>query len=751
MSTKRRRGALRKVAAALAVLAVALVAGFGVAPRVARAEEAIEPAHTKTLTPNEDGTYTVSLDVTGSVSTTSEDRSPIDVVLVLDTSGSMGNGKDSLMASAKSAINTLASTLLANNDDGAIQMSIVTFANTAEQRNLAGRREEARYWTTTASDISNELDEIGSNGGTNWEAGLAEANSASSGRQGAEKYIIFLSDGDPTFRNSSVITTPGHEEQREIYDRQWVEGKWYGPIYIPGHYENVPTGEYETVWVDEELDEDDGRNTPSGIHGSGNGDEYGANYNCAVAEANNRGSATLYTVELTETSKMQQFATDTNSTYLNGRSPSELKSAFEKIAQEIKRTYSFGNVKINDALSQWAEFAVAGGDSASTPTFTYEKGKDGQLSEWSDAPEAVFDSDSGLITWDLSSIGELEADTTYRVSFVIRPNQLAFDTMASSGVPEGETDSDTGATGFFSNDNDRATLTYSRVTQENEGAPEYGKPETAYYEHRVMSVPTSTLTISKQWKGDGDKPGSIQVAVKQDNKDFTTVTLNEENGWTATVPVAAGPTGHTYEISEQGTIDGWTLDGITLGSGEETDEVKLTGLTAQSATFTVTNVPETYALWVYKTDTDSTVLHNAKFDLYKAADDGSFDRDDDLIIKSDAIGTEDTDDHAVFEDLQPGTYYLVETYVPAGYQLREDPYKIVVTPEGIQFASSVDGETSPATEVDGKDRTYKVSFVNEKAVTEIPSTGGIGDVPLYAAGVVAVAGSVMAARKIKSN
>lgn len=135
MSSKRGRRTLGKVLAVFAVLATALVVGLSALPGTARAEETpATPGYMKTLTPNDDGTYTVSLDVTGSVSKTTEDRTPIDVVVVLDTSGSMDKGKGtSTMDRAKKAIRTLADTLLANNKDGAIQMSLVTFSNNAQQ------------------------------------------------------------------------------------------------------------------------------------------------------------------------------------------------------------------------------------------------------------------------------------------------------------------------------------------------------------------------------------------------------------------------------------------------------------------------------------------------------------------------------------------------------------------------------------------------------------------------------------------
>lgn len=751
MVITRRRGTLRRLAAALAVLVTALVVGLTTVPGIARAEGAIVPGYTKTLTPNSDGTYTVSLDVTGSVVTSEEDANPIDVVIVFDTSGSMGKGPGSLMQTSKDAADTLAQQLLSNNEQGSdrIQIALVDFNTHASVHNFA--RWGQQYWTSDYRTISGAIDDLSSGGGTNWEAGLAEANGLSTGRANAEKYIIFLSDGNPTFRDSSMVTTPGHYETQEITEQQWVEGHWWGPIWIPGHFEDVVVGT-EEVWVDDRYDED-GYSNYYGAYGTGDADEYGANYQAAVNEANARGDAKLYVVELAdEATKMETFANDTGGEYLDGSSTDGLRDAFDQIAQDITRSYSFGQVKITDALSQWAEFAVPGGDAAETPTFTYQKGVDGNLSEWAEAPAATVGSD-GLITWDLSSVGTLEANTTYRLSFVIRPNQLAYD-QAVTGMPEGEVDSETGEGGFFSNDNEKANLTYSVVTRVNDGAPEYGQPQTVPYQKPVMNVPISTVTIQKSWpSGATGLPQSVEVALYRDDDQeaFATVELTADNNWTAEVTVSAGPTGHTYTISEVNPGEGWVNDGYQV-NGKDGREVKLTGLTAQSAAFTVTNVPESFSLWVTKTDSadPSMVLNGATFDLYKADDNGAFVQDDDHKVSEGTVGGEGK--RAQFDGLTLGTYYLLETSVPAGYQLRTEPYKIVVSTDGIQFAKTADGVLSDASAVDGQDRTYQVSFENTKvAGGEIPDTGGIGDVPLYAAGVMAVAGSVLAARRVRSH
>lgn len=162
------------------------------------ADTQMEPAHSKTLKDNGDGTSTLSLSVTGD-STLSTTSSKADVIVVLDRSGSMswgtGSGYRSRLQVAKSAINSLADTLLANNtasDPDKIRLSLVTFANyaTTDITN-----------TASLSSFQNTVRSIRADGGTNWEDALAAANSIQT-RDGAKKYVIFVSDGDPTFRNT---------------------------------------------------------------------------------------------------------------------------------------------------------------------------------------------------------------------------------------------------------------------------------------------------------------------------------------------------------------------------------------------------------------------------------------------------------------------------------------------------------------------------------------------------------------------
>ena len=71
-------------------------------------------------------------------------------------------------------------------------MAVVTFSTNAFLK---------QTFTTNASEINNAV-KGNPDGGTNWEAALQQANDLK-GRSGVKKHIIFLSDGNPTYRTTS--------------------------------------------------------------------------------------------------------------------------------------------------------------------------------------------------------------------------------------------------------------------------------------------------------------------------------------------------------------------------------------------------------------------------------------------------------------------------------------------------------------------------------------------------------------------
>ena len=349
------------------------------------------PEHHKTIQANGDGTYDLTLSVTGDVEE-SQTSTPVDVVVVVDCSTSMNEGiggRDgrSRMQAAHDAVSSLANKLLTEQNaalpaEQQVQMSVVTFGTHADV---------AQGFTADASAASSAVPTQADEGnGTNWEAGLKKANGQASGRANAEKYVVFLSDGNPTF-----------------HDTQYTEEHqgWFGSHWTEREHEN----QY-------------------GCYGNGTSDD-GHCYDFAKAEANRRDpSVNFYAVSAArDASNMSKLASETNGTYLDGTTASNLANAFDQIAQTIKKSARYKDVKIADKLSQWVTGTAADG---SIENVRYAKGG----STWDDAPTASIN--GGSLTWDLSSVGELEDDVTYSVTFTIRPSEAAYSDVADKGAAQ---------------------------------------------------------------------------------------------------------------------------------------------------------------------------------------------------------------------------------------------------------------------------------------------------------------------------
>ncbi|WP_342995367.1 Spy0128 family protein [Parolsenella catena] len=386
---KKKRAASAWSRRLLGVAAAALLA-LGVAvPSVALADSGSgivdrAPEHHKTIKDNGDGTYDLTLSVTGDTEQSSSAK-PVDVVFVVDVSSSMNDkavsgwrGK-SRMKAAHDAVEALANELLTGeNANKQIQVSVVTFGTNAQV---------ATGFTSDPSAVANAVPERAKeNQGTNWEDGLKLANAQTSGREGAEKHIVFLSDGNPTYRVSPMGYT------------------WWDEINLlsPDHKVN------DNLYGLGSSDTDDGRC-----------------YAAAKAEANRRSGANLFVVSVAkDADRMTSFATDTNGTFLDGTTADNLASAFSQIGQVITKSVAYKDVKLVDALSQWVEGTAADG---TVENVRYAK--DGQA--WATAPQATIT--GGAVAWDLSSAGELEKGVTYSMTFTVRPNAAARADVAAKG------------------------------------------------------------------------------------------------------------------------------------------------------------------------------------------------------------------------------------------------------------------------------------------------------------------------------
>ncbi|WP_034602550.1 vWA domain-containing protein [Clostridiisalibacter paucivorans] len=148
--------------------------------------------------------YEVKLDITGTPPET-----PLDVVLVIDRSGSMKSGSPSSMDYAKDAAKEFTEKVLNNNPNN--RVAVVSFEYVGEYHDFLfwGWWDDGNLYDDTSinSNFSNNLsslkgaiNSIVANGGTNTEAGFIRASNlmSSYGRPEANKAIVLLTDGVPT-------------------------------------------------------------------------------------------------------------------------------------------------------------------------------------------------------------------------------------------------------------------------------------------------------------------------------------------------------------------------------------------------------------------------------------------------------------------------------------------------------------------------------------------------------------------------
>lgn len=718
------RGA-RRAPRLLALLATALLAGAFALPCAALADDTptrSELKHVKAAEQNvDDGTATVTLNVTGD---TDETKTPLlaDVIVVQDISGSMNYLADKVdeanldktktyfgqlddsnntvvelsykegtrwqqagwyytgdwgwtqrysgtfyassktrLDVAKSALATLADSLIADEDSG-IQISLVTFSTNSNAASSFYEGGQAEAFKTQVNNLS-------AKGGTNWEAALKTANGASSGRAGAKKYIVFLSDGDPTYRDSQYSADA--DDRRAGYN----------------------------VW------------------GNGNSDPDGRNYGAAKDVANNRGSAGMFVVSAsTDATQMNSFASDVNGTYLDGTSEADLKKAFAKIIETITTSVAYKDVVIEDTLSSSVEFVLAEGQT--TPVFTYMK--NGEV--WNDAPAATVDK-NGKVTWNLSTVGKLEKGVTYSVSFNVQPTQKEFDNAANAeGTYSVYTNAANGA------EDKSGSLTYKTVT-DVDGKETESESITTTYGRPSIDVATSTIKVAKTWKGTGTAPDSLTVTLTRDDGDVKTVVLTKGNNWTADVKVSAGPEGHTYTVTEAVPTD-WTSD-----QPEGGHKITLKGLTAQSGSASFTNTFTPYGLSIFKYTAGEggakKPLQGATFTVTGTIDGKAVE----YTLTTDATGYAKTTDAQILLD---GEYTITETSVPAGYDKLSHSLTLTVTGDK---ATLSDG--TQTADVTAEVRYFQISVSNTpSAPATIPSTGGMGDAPLYIVGMAVIAAAV---------
>lgn len=572
---------------------------FNMVPYAVSSSNVEELDHHKTLTPNKaengewDGTYTLSLDIVGKK--TSEETSSInkaDIVLVLDMSSSMTDNKvgdKTRFEIEQEAVKNFGYDLLAINDSNpdTVRMTVITFGNHAKTTSVNQTTDKEIY----KSAINNlPPPPTGLNGGilkdgqgTNWEDALQKANSAAT-RSDAEKYVIFVSDGRPTLRN-----TPDNPSGMDnfIYKKTGAYGpgadtladgfSWFTYQLdvnreVRKCYDNaqddartiVEAGKkLYTISVFEDLAMPDGSQYIYDSTRDGWIDDPNKGFNCMeqlLAYAYNDGGA--YPAEC------NNYADDADS----------LSSIFSSIMETASSAIQYQNVKITDTLTVATKTSLE--VNGHTEDFKYYK--DGV--KWDEAPAAHYE--NGQVVWDL---GEDPLDNaTYTVSFTVWPNQDAYDAIMrlnngdateeeiARDYPEvyANLKKENGKYVIYSNSD--AKVSFQKATSENGGEFELGEVQTLDYPRPTMETLEYKMKVAKVWKDSlyaDNRPDSISFNIFEDGKLYKQVTLTSENAisenrWEIEIPISPGiisnkiisgdyklNNGHIYTVEEVDNSD----------------------------------------------------------------------------------------------------------------------------------------------------------------------------------------------------
>lgn len=493
-----RKGIKKIITILTAAILVLLPVGGSIREVHAEGEEASDSGmsleHEKTVTENVDGTYDLKLTVKGKVNSESS-KAPLDVIYVLDKSGSMAypmdhDSKDDKennwerRNAASRAINSMTNTLAAN-ENLDVRFALVTFSGNKSDEWpewpgwSGGYKDEAWNdaeiavnWTNQVSAITNSTSPE-SDGGTNYQAGIRSAKELLNGkRQNAKTAVIFVSDGNPTYRYNENGYTEGDGDSDKD-GKSLKAGK--------DAVADMQTDYFFTVGVGPEE-----------------------NYQKLTELANSAVKA----------GKRASYA---------GTTLANLNKAFDDIQEQITEL-ACTNVMISDPLSENVEMVKGTDGNVLTPQVQIFDASGNPVNATGLGITASYDAASKSVKLQFPADYKLQEGYTYEVVAKIQPTETAYGKYRTSGYTD-QADAGTGTyageTGFYSNQNEYAVLTY-----------EYGGQNyTEYYKKPVVKVHPGNLKISKTITGLEDNPEALQKVTQ--NLSFTCV-LTKTDGKTET-------------------------------------------------------------------------------------------------------------------------------------------------------------------------------------------------------------------------
>ncbi len=514
-----------------------------------------ELSHEKYIAKNEDGTYNLTLNVSGAVGSESY-ANKLNVLFVMDTSNSMKRGMDSSRDQNNYTTNSSsrfynqqkavedAVAKLKNKKNVDAQFAVVAFDT------QAGIKTD---WTkgsiTYPTRVGNYSGYNKKAGGTNYEAGLIKAKELlDSGRTDATKIVVFLSDGDPTFyykKNSQGnITGIGGGDGNSYSDTAMANAQTQLSKMSMNYFYTVGVGPEDSYNHLSSLIS----NAPSGtVTGSYNGTD----------SSNLKNAFDTIIRDATELLCTDVTVTDT------------LTDEVELVNQDLQVVVKDETGKVITKLKDASGDEVAVSEIITVSTAKDSNGK----------TQIIMRFEPGY---------KLESGYTYYVTAKIQPTTKAYlkyqnesytDTGDENTDEYLETDKKPGKDtrndgtsskqkGFYSNESANVTYKYNNKTYEKP----YAKP--------VIQVNASTdsHTVVKQWENDSDKV-AVGVELKAYVTEAADSQINADNPkYLTSADVKNLPTSMQVNLSE---ANKWTYTWENLPDKyfyETTDGIKETAI-----------------------------------------------------------------------------------------------------------------------------------------------------------------------------
>ena len=424
--------------------------------------------------------------------------------------------------------------------------------------------------TADMNGLKNKVSKLKAAGATRADNGFNRAvkvMGSASARTDAKKVVIFFADGSPTSSNGF---------EKEVANNAVTAAK------------KLKDGGATVYSI--------------GIFASANPSSLSSNENQFMhAVSSNFPKATKYNQRGEGNIKAGYYKSATNA--------SELNAIFDEIEKSETTTSAYTKVTMEDTLSGYVELADSNYK-------VVAKDASGKVVSLTKNVDYTLTYDASTKKFTVAFLKPLVNNVTYTLEYNVKPTQKAYDEYAANlnagkdgydGV-KGDANTDLPGNATSSNQpgfhaNDSACLAYSADGVDH-------KCSENPYPHPVVQVVSSTLHIDKQWSGNGQKPESITVDIKQGNDTYETVMLKpDDNGkWSTDVIIPAGaqktytvtevePDSHLWKASYQHKVgDGNLADGNAVTVPEST--------ASQEATVIITNTLKqtmlTHAIGVQK-------------------------------------------------------------------------------------------------------------------------------------------------------